>query len=182
MNIVFTVLSLAVILVAVATRSGTTNEVSPATVLSEATAEPTQAPIESPEPTVESTSTPSAEPTTTVNNTSTTPTPSKQPKPVAPLLISGWVYSPSSVVSQNNTQIVLSSNDAPKTITAWYKDKMASMGYTSTSVIQTQSNEKTLNKLAGSSNENSVSIEIKRDTESAPVTITVNFTASNSSI
>jgi hypothetical protein len=59
---------------------------------------------------------------------------------------------------------------------------MTAQGYHSTSVVQTQSNEKVLNKLAGAKSDNSVKIEISQEKSGAPVLVTVELTASNSSI
>lgn len=183
-NIAFTVLSLAVLVIAVAVRGdgqipptvSTTNQVLSET--SEATASPT--------PTEESTPSPSASASASPVATKTpTPTPTSTASPVTTQTggsISTWIYPGSNVSSQTDSKLTMTVNGDPKVITAWYRDKMNGMGFNAKSVIQTQSNEKTLNKLSGASSTASLLVEIKRDTESAPLVITVDLTASNSSI
>ncbi len=182
-NIAFTVVSLIVLAAAVAVRGGfVENQSHISNVLSE-TSESSPTPTEESSPTPLETATPI--PTTTAKPTSS-PTPhptSTSSATITPSFsISSWVYPSASVASQSNSKVNLTSSDNAKTITEWYRQRMKSQGYGSTSVAQTEVNHKVLNKLAGATNDSSVKIEITQENSGATVYITVELTASNSSI
>lgn len=168
-NIVFTVISLVVIVAAVATKSTVRfdhNESEEDNVLSATT---TSSPNPTPTPTPSPIPTPTQVPTPTLTpNATLTPEATRG-------LIDAWEYS----ISQNKTKsansLDFTSTDTAKNITAWYKEKMIALGFKSKSVIQTQSNEKVLNKLSGASSTATISIEITQENSAAPVQVKVNL-------
>ncbi len=178
-NIVFTVVSLLVLVVAVVTKSQTSAVLPNQTETEVLSATSQETPIE--------TASPSPTPTPTPTNTPmVTATASATPKPTvqstAQTSISEWVYTGQiSDKSQTEDALSFTTTDDPKTVTAWYKQKMTTLGFSTKSVIQTQSNAKVLNKIAGSGERGSVAIEIAEDSKNAPTHVTVTLDISTRS-
>lgn len=65
------------------------------------------------------------------------------------------------------------SDDNPDTITAWYKEKLKSLGYNANSFVVTKANDKILNKLVSDNGTNQIRIEISKENGNSPVKIKV---------
>ncbi len=172
-NILFTVVSLAVLVVAVATK-GTFPSTTPTheEVLSakiEDTSRlfsviPTQAPFE----------------TATVSPT-LVPIKALQPTPQSSM--NSWTYRGATFdTSIGEDTLSFTATDSAKMIVTWYKNKMLELGFSPKSIIQTNSNERVLDKLNGDGIKGSVSVEISQDSAVSPVKVVVLIHNSNTSI
>lgn len=173
-NIVFTVVSLVVLVVAVVTKSQTASVLPNQSEIEVLSATSQESPTESstPSPTLIQTNTPM--PTATASATS-------KPTiiPTSGNTISDWIYTGQmSEKSVTESAVSFTTNDLPNIVTMWYKEKMNVLGFNTKSVIQTQSNAKVLNKIAGSGKNGSVSIEITKDSDSSPTHVTVTLDTS----
>lgn len=120
-----------------------------------------------------------------------TPTPSPQPTVIPPTAtptnkptqqsqkISDFQYPGSTIISIINNAAVFESNDDPKKITDWYKDKIKSLGMTATSFVQTNSNGNILNKLVGAKSGSEVRVEITKQNNSQKLKISVSLSIDN---
>src|SRR3989338_4347040 len=100
-------------------------------------------------------------PTSTPTNTPTQPT---QPN-------SDFQYPGSTLIERVESTTIFESIDDPKKITDWYKDKIKSMNMNVTSFIQTSTNGKVLNKLAGTNGKTQARVEIEKQENSQIVKI-----------
>lgn len=170
-NIVFTVVSLAVLVVAMVTKGNLPQQTAPQneTEVLSAAAELSPTPIPTPEPTEIATS-------------SASPVPSITPSPIL-FSMNEWVYG-GQITEKSVTEsaVSFSTMDTAKAITAWYRERMVQLGYNPKSVIQTQSLEKVLDKLVGSGVKGTVSVEIAQDTKDAPVHVTVTVIPQNADV
>lgn len=140
----------------------TTNSPSPATTVFP-TAEPSliQIPTSTPTPTI--TSHPVA---------TTTPTNS----PTSDFSLEMFRYPNAKTITSSNNQLQLQSSDSPQAITNWYKDKLNSLGYSTTSFVTTNTNDNVENKLAAAGRGKNVQVEIKKSAGDSLVTIKVEVT------
>lgn len=83
---------------------------------------------------------------------------------------SGFIYPNSKQISVGK-EIVLESNDDPKVITEWYKEKIRQEKMNAKSFVQTNTNGKVLNKLVGSNGQREISVEITKENDKSEVTI-----------
>ncbi|MBI2022736.1 hypothetical protein HYS97_02725 [Candidatus Daviesbacteria bacterium] len=80
-------------------------------------------------------------------------------------------------VYPNSTSLgsgVYESNDSPNIITDWYKEKIKSLGMSTTSFVQTSANDNVLNKLVGSDGKGEIRVEISRPADNSKTTIKLN--------
>lgn len=181
-NIAFTVLSLVVLSVAIFTRDHSIfpKNNSSTVLATETEVEATSTPEVEPSPT--ETPTPTPEPTVTPTLAPTV-TPTAVPVPAQPVsFLLSWRYPDSSVISQTDTSLTLSSNTDPKVIVNWYKDRIKSENFHATSMIQTSTNGKILDKIVAADGTREVRIEINRDAGSNTAGITVDLKVNSSSI
>lgn len=90
-------------------------------------------------------------------------------------------YPNSSVNSDTNEKLVLTSSDSSQAITTWYENRLKELGYSSSASAKTNTNGNVMNKLAGSKNESSVSIEIVKKASESKTTITITKGSDSSS-
>lgn len=173
-NIVFTVVSLFVLVVAVVTKSQTASVLPNQSETEVLSATSQVIPITS--PMLSPTFTPTSIPVSTATPSAT---------PTATSSISEWIYTGQmSEKSVTESALSFTTTDAPKVVTAWYKEKTMALGYSSNSFIQTESNAKVLNKISGSKEIGSVAVEISKDSDVSPthVTITLDTDARSSDV
>lgn len=175
-NIAFTVVSLLVISVAIFTRDHSAgdflkneNTLGEETTSSEVLADATESP----------TSTPSA---------TILPTPSESPNAsssstINPAKSNDWIYPNSSKVSEVDGKTTLTTSDEPKAVLEWYRGKIQSAKYHTTTMIETSKNVKydIFDKIVAGNSKDEINIEIKRDNPDEAVTISVSVSASTSS-
>lgn len=174
-NIVFTVVSLAILVVAMITRSATNGSVNPLEKTNVLSATVEESPT--PQPVVSTSPTPTVAPVVLETPTPIAPTST----PNVQSSVEMWLYTGAVTdKSVGSSSLSFTTRDSAKAVATWYKNKMNELGYNSKSVIQTQSNEKVLDKLSGSGSRGSVAIEISQDNASAPVKVVVNVDTSSS--
>jgi hypothetical protein len=101
------------------------------------------------------------------------PTPKPENPPAS--LISDYIYPGSSVKSQIGSSLVLESSDDPGKITDWYKEKIKSKKLNAVSFVTTTANDNVLNQLEAAGENESVSVEIKKEPGSSTVAINVSI-------
>ena len=101
-----------------------------------------------------------------------TPSPTNIPKPTSSNL-SSFQYPNSSIVNSSENSLILESSDNSDTITDWYKEKIKGEGMSVTSFVTTKTNDSVLNKLVGADGEREIRVEIKKDSGSSTVNISV---------
>lgn len=158
--ITLTLIILAVILIAKVSPSPTP-PVTSSKALSE-NASPTPTPSLTPSPTF-----PPMSPTQIIK------TPSPKNSPSLSTNLAEFIYPNSKQISISANKLSLESQDSPQTITNWYKDKIKSLGMSATSFVQTSTNDNVLNKLAGSSGNQQVRVEISKSATDTKVKIIV---------
>lgn len=136
---------------------------------------------ESPTPTDSPTSTP-------ISNPASSPTTQPSPMSIPPatstptnpptnqsLNITDFKYPDTIIMNANGNNLELESNDDPKKITDWYKDKIKSKNLSVTTFVQTNTNGNVLNKLVGASSNTEVRVEITKQNDSEKVKITISL-------
>ncbi len=83
-------------------------------------------------------------------------------------------YPNASKIDQSGRTLTLSSTDDAFLITAWYKEKIRSLGMNVTTFIQTNTNNSILNTLSGSNGSKTVQIEISKPPNKQEVQIKIN--------
>lgn len=171
-NIVFTVISLGILTLGVVAKSYVSlkGEVAGVTQDVEESTPPLE--TESPIPTPSETPTPSLNPTLTPS-----PVPSLNPTPtpnvVKVLGLSTWSYPNARITLSGTNTLSLESSDNADVVTAWYKNEIKQKGYGTTSVIQTSTNGRVINKIVAAKSNETVTIEITKDTPSSPTIIKI---------
>jgi hypothetical protein len=127
---------------------------------------------------------PTAKPTTKVVPTnSPQPTQASESQPSSSL--NDFKYPGSSVTSQSDSSMTLTSNDDATTITNWYSTKLKSAGFNSLSTASSKADDKFRGQVVGGKSGEQISVTIEKDTSSQAVSISVsksNNSSSNSSI
>ena len=84
-----------------------------------------------------------------------------------------FIYPNSTITATANSLMTLQSDDAPATITNWYKEKIRLSGFKTKTVIQTNTNGSIQNKLSGVRDNQQISIVIEREASEKSTNITV---------
>lgn len=181
-NVAFTVFSLVVLVVAVATRGQvSTSETSEVLSVKSETSIPSATPVETESPTPYPTPLESLLLATSSATPQPTSSASATLKPVGST-ITEWMYVPSIITAQTESELVLSTTQPINLVTNWYRETLVKLGFVATNVIQTQQTQGVYNKLSGTRARSKVTIEISQENSTVPVTILVKLTGSNSSV
>lgn len=130
-------------------------------------------------PETSETPSPTPSPSVTVTPTATvraTATPTATPTPSQSAAGSSLRYPNSKVVEESGSRIKLESTDTDEQVTDWYKRLLEEKHMNAKSIVQTKTNGRVLNKLAGSNGDEAVEISIERDSETAVVKIVIKIT------
>jgi len=84
-------------------------------------------------------------------------------------------YPNSTKVESKDNVTTWESTDNPVLITDWYKEKIKTMGATSTSFVSTNTNGNVLNKLIGNTGSEEIRVEITKKSSESKVVITLKF-------
>ncbi len=87
--------------------------------------------------------------------------------------INSFIYPNAIVIAKSGNNLILQSNDDADKITDWYKQKIKELGMVASSFIKTNANGKVLNKLAGSSGEKEILVEVAKQHNENTVNISV---------
>ncbi|GEM_PF-1680082 len=181
-NVAFTVFSLVVLVVAVATRGQvSTPDTSEVLSVKSETSTPSATPAETESPTPHPTPLESLLFATSSASPQPTSSTSASLKPAA-TGITEWMYVPSIVTAQTENELVLSTTQPVNLVTTWYRETLGKLGFVATNVIQTQQAQGVYNKLSGTRGRSKVTIEISQENSTVPVTVLVKVTGSNSSV
>lgn len=113
--------------------------------------------------------------TAPVLNTSPSPTKILSNPTVTGEKFTDFYYPDSQQSTPNKNSVILENSDNPKDITDWYKNKIKSLGFKTTSVIETNTNGNILNTLVAVNNSQQVDIEISKNTNQPKTRITLTF-------
>ncbi|MCL5019189.1 MAG: hypothetical protein M1426_01760 [Patescibacteria group bacterium] len=113
--------------------------------------------------------------TTTISHNISLPqptgTPSPSTRPLSQYNSEDFYYPNSQKIAGDGLALI--SLDNPQVITNWYKNKINSLRFVTTSFIQTNTNGNVLNSLVGAKGEEEVRVEISKDSNKADVTIKI---------
>ena len=162
MEIILTVIAAVILIVSIAqtrmTNVAPKTEESPSIENNISSPSPSESPKAS--PTIHPTSTPTPKPQTSQNQS-----------------MDEYIYPASKVISSSVRSLSLTSNDDPGKITSWYKEKIQSKNLNVNSFVNTQANDKILNKLVGDNGQISISVEVSKENANAQVNITIGTTS-----
>jgi hypothetical protein len=131
-----------------------------------------------PEPTLEATATATPSPARQLNTASPTTVPSSTIAPTSTNTNkpqssdTNWQYPNSSIVSQTDSSMTLTTNDAASQVTQWYKDSIEQNGYSAKSFVTTTTNGMVNNVLSAAKTGESITVKI---TTNSATTIEVLF-------
>jgi len=84
-----------------------------------------------------------------------------KPNPQSPQTNNSFlVYPGSTIISQSNSHLSLTTSADPQTVTDWYQDTIRSQNYSVNSFVKTTVNSQVQNKLSGSDGNQKISITI----------------------
>lgn len=84
-----------------------------------------------------------------------------------------YLYPEATLISESTNKVLLESKNSTQEITEWYKSYIQDNQMNTTSFVTTNSNNNVLNKLAGSGNGKSISIEIQKNENEDVTHITI---------
>ena len=84
-----------------------------------------------------------------------------------------FAYPGASLLENRANTTIYQTGDLPTAVTAWYKGEINRRGMSTTSFIQTSTNDNILNKLVGAKNNATVAVEISRAAADSKTKITV---------
>lgn len=76
-----------------------------------------------------------------------------------------YLYPNATIISQTINSTELQTQDNPKLVTDWYKEKISETGFTTTSFVTTSTNGEVVNKLSAVKNDENVVIEITKKSD-----------------